>query len=474
MLAKKALKPCPAYERREPEKTPCYQMLKDHLPKFIAAREEEGRPLPAYVIKEFEAYLKCGILSHGFLRLKCQDCQNEKVVAFSCKTRGFCPSCWGKRMAETSEHLLEDVLPFAPYRQFVVSFPFPLRFWLQTNRKLYQKIHSLVIKRIHGFYRKKAESLGIQKSTPGCISFSQRWGSALNLNPHMHVLTLDGVYTLVQDKPRFNNLLSITDDDVQEIISQISKDVVSHLRKQGFLNPEGELVQNPDPDKVFQESEAISLATQSSLSGKIAFGPNAGKFVTRIGSGFGYGEEIPLAKGPLCYSVNGFSLHARTQIKTHQRDQLGRLIEYMARGPLSNDRLEITQKGQMKLTLKTPWSDGTAYLLFSPSEFIEKLCALIPPPKGHLVRWSGCFAPNSPYRKLIRLKPEVKKGFDFSAKSEGQKKNPSWARLLARVFKIDVLACPCGGQFKVIAAIRGFDGVTRYLDHKQSQGPPTI
>ena len=61
-------------------------------------------------------------------------------------------------MAETSEHLIEDVLPFAPYRQFVVSFPFPLRFWLQTNRKLYQKVHNFVIKRLHGFYRKKAHT----------------------------------------------------------------------------------------------------------------------------------------------------------------------------------------------------------------------------------------------------------------------------------------------------------------------------
>lgn len=472
MLAEKSLKPCPTYQRREPEKTPCYQIIKEHLPAFMSEREEEGRPLPAYVVKEFEAYLKCGILSHGFLRLKCQDCQNEKVVAFSCKTRGFCPSCWGKRMAETSEHLLEYVLPFAPYRQFVVSFPFPLRFWLQTNRKLYQKVHSLVIKRLHGFYRKKAHSQGILDPVPGTISFTQRWGSALNLNPHMHVLSLDGVYHMVQDKPRFELLSSISDEEVQNIITQISHDVIGYLRKRGFLSLEGELVQHPSPDKTFEDSEAISLATQSSLSGKIAFGPNAGKYVTRIGSGFGYGEEIPLAKGPLCYSVNGFSLHARTRIKTHQRDQLGRLIEYMARGPLSNDRLEITQEDQVRLSLKTPWSDGTAHLLFSPGEFIEKLCALIPPPKGHLVRWSGCFAPNSPYRKLIRLKPEAKKGFNFGSKSQSQKKNPSWARLLARVFKIDVLSCHCGGQFKVIAAIRGFDGVTRYLDHNQSQAPP--
>ena len=120
-----------------------------------------------------------------------------------------------------------------------------------------------------------------------------------------------------------------------------------------------------------------------------------------------------LLKGKRCYSINGFSLHANTSTKTHQRDRLAKLIEYVARGALSNDRLEITPNGKVKLQLKTPWSDGTSHLLFTPSEFIEKLSVLIPPPKAHLVRWAGCFAPNSPYRKLITLKPEVKKGFQF-------------------------------------------------------------
>jgi hypothetical protein len=153
---------------------------------------------------------------------------------------------------------------------------------------------------------------------------------------------------------------------------------------------------------------------------------------------------------------------------------MGRLIEYMARVPLSNNRLEITQKGQVKLPLKAPWNDGTAHLLLSPSEFIEKLCALIPPPRGHLVRWSGCFAPNSPYRKLIRLHPEAKKGFAFPKEESSEKpKNSSWARMLAKVFKIDVLSCPCGAQFKVISAIQGFDGLKGYLEYFTACSPPS-
>jgi len=113
----------PRYARRRPELTPCYKIVQEHLSTFIAERDSEARPLPAYVIEEFEAYLQCGILAHGFLRLRCADCDEERVVAFCCKKRGFCPSCCARRQAEAAAHLFEEVLPYQPYRQFVLSFP---------------------------------------------------------------------------------------------------------------------------------------------------------------------------------------------------------------------------------------------------------------------------------------------------------------------------------------------------------------
>lgn len=90
------------------------------------------------------------------------------------------------------------------------------------------------------------------------------------------------------------------------------------------------------------------MATASSIQSRIAYRPNAGRTVHRIGGGFGYAEEIPLAKGKRCYSVNGFSLHANAIVNTHARDRLYKLIEYIARGPLSNERLEILTNGDVK------------------------------------------------------------------------------------------------------------------------------
>ena len=147
------------------------------------------------------------------------------------------------------------------------------------------------------------------------------------------------------------------------------------------------------------------MATRASIASRIAFGPNAGQKFTRIGSGFGYAEAIPMMKGRLCCTMNGFSLHAARAINTHNRKGLEQFISYIARGPFSNDRLTRVPGGKVKLALKRPFSDGATHLMMTYGEFIEKIAGLIPAPKTHIVRWSGSLAPNCKYRKKIRPQP---------------------------------------------------------------------
>jgi ribosomal protein S27E len=85
----------PGYGRHRPERTLLYQLVEQHYPTFRELRAAADRPLPDFVQQEFDAYLKCGRLEEGFLRVRCEQCHAEKLVAFSCKKRGFCPSCGG-------------------------------------------------------------------------------------------------------------------------------------------------------------------------------------------------------------------------------------------------------------------------------------------------------------------------------------------------------------------------------------------
>jgi transposase-like zinc-binding protein len=106
------------YARRRPEDTTLYQVVQEHLGSFLAQVEAQtGAGLPQFVKDEFDAFAECGILAHGFLRLRCGECAHEKLVAFSCKRRGICPSCGARRMAETAAHLVDHLIPRVPVRQ---------------------------------------------------------------------------------------------------------------------------------------------------------------------------------------------------------------------------------------------------------------------------------------------------------------------------------------------------------------------
>ncbi|MBY8598739.1 transposase zinc-binding domain-containing protein, partial [Escherichia coli] len=103
-----------------PEQTLLYQIVDEYYPAFAALMAEQGKELPGYVQREFEEFLQCGRLEHGFLRVRCESCHAEHLVAFSCKRRGFCPSCGARRMAESAALLVDEVLPEQPMRQWVL------------------------------------------------------------------------------------------------------------------------------------------------------------------------------------------------------------------------------------------------------------------------------------------------------------------------------------------------------------------
>jgi hypothetical protein len=152
-------------------------------------------------------------------------------------------------------------------------------------------------------------------------------------------------------------------------------------------------------------------------------------------------------------------------VPAHRRDQLERLLRYTARGPVSLERLTVNADGDLLYTFTRPWADGTTGIKLSPLELREKLAALVPLPRVHLVCYGGCLAPHSKLRRAITPTPRQQE------KDEPAGRPPSpywnWARLLKRVFAIDMARCPVcqQGTLRIIAAITEVSVIRKILRH---------
>ena len=185
--------------------------------------------------------------------------------------------------------------------------------------------------------------------------------------------------------------------------------------------------------------------------------------------------RMPTLTGSRCASVHGFSLHANTQVPAQRRDQLERLLRYTARGAVALERLAEDPNGDLVYTFTTPWSDGTTGITLSPVELLEKLAALVPLPRVHLVRYGGCLAPHSGLRGAITPTPR-QQGVEGD-ETTTELPRWSWARLLKRVFALDMATCPfCGqGSLRIIAAITQAEVIRKILRHlKLATDPPPL
>jgi Putative transposase/Transposase zinc-binding domain len=472
----------PAYVPRDPSQTLLYQVVADHLGTFLASldADPDAKGFPAYVQREFHDYLQCGVLAHGFLRLGCDTCHKELLLAFSCKRRGFCPSCAGRRMAQTAAHLVEQVIPWVPTRQWVVSVPVPLRYWMAASQELTAQVHTIIRTTIGQYYVNQVVTRGVprDKVQSGSVTFIQRFGSVINVNLHFHCVFLEGVYldrTEAGLTPRFVTGEPPTDADIAAVITKISHRVIRKLHQLGYLEAGLDAAVATGYDPLRDDAPELARTMAASVQQRLAFGERTGQQVRRISSGFGAEGEAPRRTGPRCASVKGFSLHANTQVPAHRRDQLERLIRYTARGAVSLERLAQDANGDLVYTFTHPWSDGTPGIRLSPVELLEKLAALVPLPRVHLVRYGGCLAPHSHLRGAI-IPTTRQQGLE---EQEDRTASPrwSWAWLLKRVFALDMARCPwCQwGTLRIIAAITHGEVIRKILQHlKLSADPPPI
>jgi hypothetical protein len=383
-------------------------------------------------------------------------------------------------MAQTAAHLVEQVIPWVPTRQWVVSVPVPLRYWMASSQDLTATVHTIIRTTIGKYYVNQAVTRGVprDKVQPGSVTFIQRFGSAINLNVHYHVVFLEGVYLDRADQgrtPRFVTGEPPTDADIATVVQTISHRVMRKLRQLGYLEAGLDAVVATGYDPLGDDAPELARTMAASVQQHLAFGERAGQKVRRIGAGFGAEGEAPTLTGPRCASVHGFSLHANTHVPAHRRDQLERLLRYTARGAVALERLTQDANGDLVYTFTHPWSDGTTGIRLSPEELLEKLAALVPLPRVHLVRYGGCLAPHSHLRGAIIPTPR-QQGVD-EEQTETASPRWSWARLLQRVFALDMARCPwCQqGALRIIAAITQGEVIRTILRHlKLAVDPPPI
>src|SRR5215831_356072 len=351
---------------------------------------------------------------------------------------------------------------------------------MAASQDLTTKVHTIIRTTIAQYYVNQAVARGFARANlqPGSVTFIQRFGSALNLNLHFHCVFLEGVYcdrTEASRKPRFVKGEPPTDTDIAAVVQKISHRVLRTLRSLGYLETGGDTMVATGYDPLVEDAPELARTLAASVQQRIAFGERAGQKVRRIGSGFGYEGEVPTLTGPRCASVHGFSLHANTQIPAHRRDQLECLIRYTARGAMALERLQDDANGDLVYTFTHPWSDGTTGIRLSPLELLEKLAALVPLPRVHLVRYGGCLAPHSHLRAAILPTPR-QQGLDGE---EMPRSTPywTWARLLKRVFALEMATCPLcqRGTLRLIAVITQGAVISKILRHlKLAADPPPI
>ena len=429
------------YRRRQPERTVLYRTVQTHLATWLElAHDESGRSAPAHVEREFRRYLECGILAHGFARARCAGCGHDFLVAFSCKGRGVCPSCNTRRMVETAAHLADHVIPRLPVRQWVLSVPKRLRYFLQADPAVQNLALHIFLSAVEQGLRAAGPVAQGSTARIGAVAFIHRFGALLNPHVHFHCVVVDGVFEAGNDareSVRFHKTPALCAEQLADIQHNIRRRLLRALTRRGLLEPE-----------VAEEMAAWD-------------------------------------------HDGGFSLDASVRIEADDRSGLERLLRYCARPVFALERLRQIDPEHLAYESVKPGPGGSVSLLLTPLELIERLAALIPPPRRHRHRYYGVLAPNAPLRAAVTALAGAKdeaprptamtEAIPATAAGSTLPNTPAempdepphrkaaryvWALLLARIYEVLPLVCPkCGGDMRIIAFINEGPVIREILGH---------
>ena len=489
------------YRRHRPEESVLYRVVQEHLGGFLdAARGSASAPLPRYVCKTFEEYLRCGRLEHGFVRAYCAGCATSRLVGFSCKRRGVCPSCNARRMCDHAAHLVDAVLPDVPVRPWVLSFPFAWRVPLARDAALLRQVIRVFAREIERAVC--GPRAGGARRRGGAVTYVQRFGGSLNLHVHLHVLVLDGYYEedLATGVLRFVRTAPPGPAALHALLERVATRCVSAAERRARARTAAGEPAREDPEV----PDAVDACQRLALE--------RGRFARGASDAGARVHEAAFrlrAPGRWGASVEGFDLHAGVCVEAGRRDVLERLCRYVARPPFALERLRAGPDGLLHYACKAGRAGVVKVRVLEPAELLARLAALIPPPRYPDLRYHGVLAPNAPWRARVvptrarprepgcgagptgpcggvratdASPPEVTTEPSAPGRDDGATSRTTpggripWAELLRRIHGVDALACPrCGTRMQPIAVVTDAATARAILTAvgPEGTGPPT-
>jgi hypothetical protein len=335
-------------------------------------------------------------------------------------------------MAETAAYLVEHVFPQVPVRQWVVTFPRRLRYFLHRDPVLLGRVRRSVLRTIESGLRRRCPGAP-RDSRFGAVSFVQRFGSALNAHTHLHCCVTDGVFSVdAAGSLRFHPAVDLDAAAVSAVQRRIRTRVLRIAVRQDTLTPD----------------VASDLAR------------------------WGHG--------------GGFSLHAAVRLEAEDRAGLERLLRYCARPAFASERLSWDGSDQpVRYSLTRPLPTGQTELTLTPLELLDRLAALVPPPRRHRHHYAGVFAPHARLRSRVTAcagqpvteTAPVTVPAPAPALPTHSRRRASihWARLLARIYEIRPLTCPhCQGEMRLIAFLTDPPSIHALLAHLGEPTTPPV
>jgi len=401
------------YKPRRPHASPLFRLVSDHLHRLQTVYDDrfarEYGPWRPVVTQVADKFLACGVLDHGFARIRCDDCAHEYLLAFSCKCRYFCPSCHAKRVAIWTQWLDTTLLAPVPHRQVVLTIPKRLRAYCLYRRRLLGDIARVAARTVTAAIRTLT---GERDLAVGIVACLQTHGSRANWHPHLHLLVTDG----------------------------------------GF-RPDGTFVTWPAHDTA-RLTEAFRRAVLRRFVRLELF-------------------DEDQAAGMLTWPHSGFHVHTAVWVPEDDRAFATRLARYCARNPVALERLTYDRGATAVTYRSDKSEGPTAGPeTADPLEFLARVLVHIPDKGQVTTRYYGWYAnrPRGMRGKAAPAGPPAIVPAPRLAPSEATRR---WAALLQQIFEVDPLACPtCQGAMRIVACITQASVINRILTHLRTRAAP--